>query len=81
MRDSAERYEPARSAGYTVVDPVSVGRQIGEYANRVIKGGNIGQIPPSPPKRFELYLNSGTARKMGIRLPDEMVRMAKRVYP
>ncbi len=77
----SERHVKEGALFALVVDPVSVGRQIGEYANRAIKGGNIGQIPPSPPKRFELYLNSGTARKMGIRLPDEMVRMAKRVYP
>lgn len=77
----SERHVKEGALFALVVDPVSVGRQIGEYATRAIKGVSIGQIPPSPAKRFELYLNAGTARKMGIRLPDEMVRMAKRVYP
>ena len=63
-----------------VVDPVTVGKQIGEYAAKAIRGANIGQIPPSPPRKFELYLNTGTARKMGIHIPEEVVRMAKRVY-
>lgn len=64
-----------------VVDLVSVGKRIGEYASRAIKGVNIGQIPPSPPKRFELYVNTDTARKMGIHFSDELIRSAKRSYP
>ena len=63
-----------------VVDPVNVGRQIGEYATRALRGVNVGQIPPSPPRKFELYVNASTARKMGIQLPNEVIRMAKRVY-
>jgi len=64
-----------------VVDTASVGRLIGEYATKAIKGVNVGQLPPSPPRKFELYLNTDTARKMGIHIPDEMVRMAKKAYP
>ncbi|HEY4744080.1 MAG TPA: ABC transporter substrate binding protein, partial [Desulfuromonadaceae bacterium] len=64
-----------------VVDTVQVGRQIGEYAARAIKGGSFGQAPPTPPRRFDLYVNTDTARKMGIRLSDEMLRVAKRTYP
>ena len=64
-----------------VADTVHVGRQIGDYASKALKGVPIGQLPPSPPRRFELFLNTETARKMGIRIPDELLRMAKRVYP
>lgn len=64
-----------------VVDPVHVGRLIGEYATRALKGANIGQIPPSPPKKFDLFVNLDTARKMGIRLPDDLLRGAKRTFP
>jgi len=63
-----------------VVDPVNVGKQIGEYATRAVKGGSVGQISPSPPRKFELYVNTSTARKMGIPIPNEVIRMAKRVY-
>ncbi len=77
----SERHVKEGALFALVVDPASVGRQIGEYAARALKGGGIGQIPPSPAKKFELYLNAGTAKKMGIQLPDEMLRMAKRVYP
>jgi putative ABC transport system substrate-binding protein len=64
-----------------VVDTEEVGRQIGEYAAKAMRGKSIDQFPPSPPRKHELFLNTETARKMGIQLPEDMVRMAKRAYP
>lgn len=64
-----------------VVDMVNVGRLIGSAAAKALKGVDIGQFPPSPPRKFDIYLNTATARRMKINLPDEMVRIAKRVYP
>lgn len=64
-----------------VVDPIYVGRLIGEYATKALDGANVGQLPPSPPRKFQLFVNLDTARKMGIRVPEDMVRSAKRTYP
>jgi ABC-type uncharacterized transport system substrate-binding protein len=64
-----------------VVDMVNVGRLIGDAAARALKGADLGLVPPSPPKKFDIYLNTATARRMKIDIPEEMVRMAKRVYP
>ena len=64
-----------------VVDSVNVGRVIGEYATKALKGVNVGQLPPSPPRKYELFVNLDTARKMGIALPEGVVRSAKRTYP
>ncbi len=64
-----------------VVDMVNVGKLIGAAAAKSLKGIDIGQFPPSPPRKFDIYLNTATARRMKIDIPDEMVRMAKRVYP
>lgn len=64
-----------------VVDMFNVGRVIGEQATRALKSGNVGQHAVSPPSKFELYLNMDTARKMRISIPDEVVRMAKKIYP
>ena len=64
-----------------VVDMVNVGKLIGEAASKAVKGVDIGQFPPTPPRKFDIYLNTATARRMKIAIPDEMVRMAKRVYP
>lgn len=60
---------------------VSVGKQLGEKASKALKGVDIGTIPPSPSSEFDLYININTARKMGIHVPFELLRKAKRIYP
>lgn len=64
-----------------VVDMVNVGKLIGEQATRALKNGSVGQQSALPPRKFELYLNMDTARKMHISIPDEVVRMARKAYP
>ncbi|MBT0664202.1 hypothetical protein KI809_07790 [Geobacter pelophilus] len=64
-----------------VVDMIGVGKTIGEYATKALHGVNIGQFAPAPGKRFELYLNTDTARRMKITLPEQMVKTAKRTFP
>ena len=64
-----------------VVDMVNVGKVIGEYATKALKSGSVGQQSASPPRKFELFLNMDTARKMRISIPNEVVRMARKVYP
>lgn len=62
-------------------NPVRVGRHLGERASRALKGADMGTIPPSPSHDFDLYINTNTARKMGIHIPAELLRKAKRIYP
>lgn len=64
-----------------VVDMVDVGKVIGEYAARALKTGQVGQPSAMPPRKFELYLNMDTARKMGISISEELGRMTRKVYP
>jgi ABC-type uncharacterized transport system substrate-binding protein len=64
-----------------VVDLVGLGRNVGEYAWAVIHGTRIEELPPAPAKNFNLYLNTNTAKKMGIRIPEKMLEVAKGVYP
>lgn len=61
-------------------DPRAVSRQIGEKVQSILNGGDASNIPQSPPKKFNLYVNSKTARKMGIAIPDEMLNRAKKIY-
>lgn len=63
-----------------VVDMVHVGRTMGEYASRALKNGEVGQPAILPPRRFDLFLNMETARRMRIAIPDRLLRMAKRVF-
>ena len=64
-----------------VFDSVNVGQQIGEKAQHALNGVDLKEMPPSPPKKFNLFLNNATAKKMGITIPSEMLENAKRVYP
>lgn len=64
-----------------VFDPESVGKQLGGIALEAGKGVDIGKINPSPSRLFDLYINTETARKMGIEIPEEMLDRAKKVYP
>lgn len=63
-----------------VVDMPQLGRDLGELVNRALKNGTIGQLS-LPPRRFELFLNMDTARRMRIRISPELERMARKVYP
>lgn len=62
-----------------VIDPVSIGRQIGEIADETLAGA--GGIPPAPARKFDLFVNVAVARALGIAMPAELLKCAKRVYP
>lgn len=65
-----------------VFDPSDVGRQIGEKASMAMASKvDLGLIPPSPSREFALFINMDTARQMGIYLPPELLRKAKKIYP
>lgn len=63
-----------------VFDPKMVSRQIGEKVQTILNGEDAGEIPASAPRRYNLYINNNTAKKMGIEIPAEMLGRAKRVY-
>lgn len=63
-----------------VFDPKAVSRQIGEKVQSILNGIDAEEIPASPPKRYNIYINSKTAQKMGIEIPDEMMMRAKKIY-
>ncbi|MBI5015513.1 MAG: hypothetical protein HZB55_08470 [Deltaproteobacteria bacterium] len=64
-----------------VFDPTRVGRQIGELATAALAGADLARIPPSPARHFDLFLNTATARALGVTLPDELLKRARTVYP
>ncbi|ACD94838.1 ABC transporter substrate-binding protein [Trichlorobacter lovleyi] len=63
-----------------VFDPKAVSRQIGEKVQTILNGGDAGELPASAPRRYNLYVNSNTAQKMGVEIPDEVLKKAKKVY-
>ena len=64
-----------------VFDLAGMGRQLGELVKEVLAERSAVGIPPSPPRKLDLYVNADTARKMGIHMPDEVMRRARRVFP
>lgn len=63
-----------------VFDPKTTSRQIGEKVHNILNGVDAADIPPSPPRKFNLFINTNTARKMGIVIPAEMLNRATKIY-
>jgi putative ABC transport system substrate-binding protein len=58
----------------------NLGRIAGEQALRIFKGTKPSEIPVAYAKEFDIYLNQKTADEIGIKLPEDLVKKAKKVY-
>jgi putative tryptophan/tyrosine transport system substrate-binding protein len=54
-------------------------RLIGNYAGRILKGENPGDIPVEQADRIELIVNLKTAKALGIRIDPTLVALANEV--
>ncbi|MBI5556149.1 MAG: hypothetical protein HY885_00765 [Deltaproteobacteria bacterium] len=62
-------------------DPESSGRSLGMMAEAALKQQNSMRNQALPPRHFNLYINRNTADKMGIAVPEAMLKKATQVYP
>src|SRR5436309_1536388 len=75
VRDYAE-VGGLMSYGSDIVDGY---RQIGLYAGRILKGATPSDLPVVQSSKFELVVNTSTAKMLGLTVPDKLLVAADQV--
>jgi putative ABC transport system substrate-binding protein len=63
------------------VDRRDLFRRSAVYVHRILHGARPGDLPVEAPTRFELAVNLGTARALGLAIPPSLRRRADHVVP
>jgi putative ABC transport system substrate-binding protein len=61
------------------LDQVDQFRQGAAYADRILKGAKVAELPVQYPTKFELVVNLKTAKVLGITIPDLFLQRADEV--
>jgi putative ABC transport system substrate-binding protein len=63
-------YGPSVSNGF---------RRAATYVDKILKGARAADLPVEQPTMFELVLNLGAAKALGLTIPQAMLQRADRV--
>ena len=75
MRNSAKE-GGLLSYGHPTMD---IFRQGAEYVDKILRGASPADLPVQNPSRFELCINVGTAKALGIEIPPSLLIHADEV--
>jgi putative ABC transport system substrate-binding protein len=78
MHSEREYVEPGGLVSYGAVY-VELWRRAAEYVDKILRGGNPGDIPVEQPTKFELVVNLTTAKALGLTIPESFLLRADEV--
>lgn len=62
------------------IDYSVLGKETGDMAVEIIKGKKPGDIPVMTMSNMKIYANKDTAKAIGVRLPDDVLKEAAQVF-
>jgi ABC-type uncharacterized transport system substrate-binding protein len=55
-------------------------RRAGDFVNKILRGAKPADIPVEQPVKFELMINTTTAKVLGLRIPEKILVRASEVF-
>lgn len=65
------------SIGFSYYD---IGREVGQRVYKLLHGAKVADLPVEQVHKVEVYLNQKTADRIGVHLPEDIVKSAKKIY-